>query len=210
MTEDVRAVARSYFTAELSPAHDWFHVERVEANAERLAARRADVDERVLRLSVLLHDIGRAREDRGEIEDHAEWGAEEAREILEERDAEEATVDAVAHCIRAHRYSNDVEPETAEAKVVSDADNLDALGAVGVARCFSYGGEIGSPIYDPSLPPEADDSVAGETQFNHVHKKLLDLPERMYTDAGRDLAEERAGFVREFAQRLEAEAAGER
>lgn len=97
-----------------------------------------------------------------------------------------------------------------EAKVLSDADNLDALGAVGLARCFTYGGERGSPIHDPSLPPEADDSAAGATQFNHVHLKLLDLPGRMYTDAGRELAVERAAFVEEFVRRFEREVAGER
>ena len=69
---------------------------------------------------------------------------------------------------------------------------------------------IGSPIHDPSLPPEADDTAAGRTQFNHIHEKLLDLPNRMYTDAGEALADERATFVRQFARRLEREVAGVR
>lgn len=157
---------------------------------------------------MLLHDIGRPKEEQDEIEDHAEWGATESERILREHDATQETIDAVCHCIRAHRYSNHIEPEAIEAKIVSDADNLDALGAVGIARCFSYGGERGLLIHDPSLPPEEDSSSAGMTQFNHLHKKILNLPDRMYTDAGRAFAEERSRFVREFTQRLKKEAAG--
>lgn len=210
MISDVRPVARSYFDAGMNPAHDWFHVRRVEANAETLLAEHPDADGTVVRLSVLLHDVGRAREDRGEIDDHADWGARESEEVLADHGASEETASAVAHCIRAHRYSNRVEPETVEAEILSDADNLDALGAVGLARCFAYGGERGSTIHDPALPPEADDSPAGATQFNHVHKKLLDLPNRMYTDAGQELADERAAFIETFARRFEREVAGER
>ena len=209
LLSDVRTVARSYFPDGMSPAHDWFHVRRVESNAERLLAARPGADGRVVRLAVLLHDVGRAREDRGEIDDHAEWGAAESERLLRERGAAEGTVAAVAHAVRAHRYSGPVAPETIEAELLSDADDLDALGAVGVARCFAYGGERGSPIHDPSLPPGADSTDAGRTQFNHLHEKLLDLPERMYTGAGRELAEERADFVRTFARRFEAEVDGE-
>lgn len=206
----VRPIARSYFRQETSPAHDWFHVRRVEVNADRLASAYADVDDTVIRLSALLHDIGRPKEDNDEIDDHAEWGAMESDRILREHGCVPERREAVSHCIRSHRYSNDVEPETLEAKVVSDADNLDAIGAVGIARCFAYGGELGSPIHDPSLPAEADLSAAGETQFNHLQKKLLDISNRMYTDAGRELAAERTEFVQAFADRFEDEVAGRR
>ncbi|UPM44454.1 HD domain-containing protein [Halocatena salina] len=208
MIENIRSIARSYFQPEMNPAHDWFHVQRVEANADRLVGDHPHVDTTCIRLSVLLHDIGRAKEDRGDIEDHAEWGATESARILDEHDATEETIDAVSHCIRAHRYSNHVTPETTEAKIVSDADNLDALGAVGIARCFTYGGERGLSIHDPALPPQEDGSPAGTTQFNHLHKKILDLPNRMYTDAGRELAKARREFVEEFTQRFEKETAG--
>lgn len=194
----------------MNPAHDWFHVQRVQANAERLLAHHPDANTKRIRLSVLFHDIGRAKEDQGDIEDHAEWGANESERILREHNAAQETIDAVGHCIRAHRYSNQITPETIEAKIVSDADNLDALGAVGIARCFTYGGERGLSIHDPSLPPEEDDSSAGTTQFNHLHKKILDLPNRMYTDAGKELAEKRSEFVRKFTQRLKQETAGYR
>jgi uncharacterized protein len=212
MIDEVRERARTYF-GDVAPAHDWQHVRRVAQMAETLAdeydSDECEVNEDVLMAAVWLHDIGRAREDRGEIEDHAEWGAKEAAEILSDLGADEDTIDAVQHCIRAHRYSNDVEPETREAAILCDADNLDALGAVGIARIFSYGGELGQPIHDPDLPPEDDESTAGETQFNHLHKKLLSLRDRMYTDAGREIAEERHDYVAEFAERFEREAMGE-
>lgn len=206
--EVVRSV-RSYFEAGTSPAHDWHHVRRVEANAERLAAATSDADLRTVRLAVLLHDVGRPKEARGEIDDHAAWGAAESRAVLRNHGVPEATRDAVSHCVRAHRYSNDVAPETPEAKVVSDADDLNALGAVGIARCFAYGGEHGTPMHGSSLLDGREGAVDEETQFDHVHEKLLELPERMHTDAGRELADERAAFVREFARRFEREVVGE-
>ncbi|PSP56696.1 phosphohydrolase [Halobacteriales archaeon QS_1_67_19] len=209
MRDEVRERARTYF-GDVAPAHDWHHVERVGRLAETLArSEGADVDGRVLFSAVWLHDIGRAKEDRGEIADHAEWGAREAGDILADLGADAETVDAVQHCVRAHRYSNDVEPETREAEILSDADNLDALGAVGIARIFCYGGEFGQTLYDPELPPEADDSAGGATQLNHLHEKVLTLRERMYTDAGREMAADRHEYVAEFAERFEREAMSE-
>lgn len=159
-------------------------------------------------MSVLLHDIGRAKEDQGKIEDHAAWGAKESRKILAEFEVEFETIDDVVHCIKAHRYSNEVEPVTPEAAILSDADNLDALGAVGLARCFAHGTEIGSSIHDPELPIDEDTTEAGQTQLNHLYKKILDLPNRMYTDTGKRIAEERREFVEQFIDRFEAEAQG--
>jgi uncharacterized protein len=207
MRWQVRERARTYFDG-VSPAHDWQHVERVARLAETLAEE-SDVDDDVLFAAVWLHDIGRAREDRGEIDDHAEWGAVEAAQILADLGADPETVEAVQHCIRAHRYSNDVKPETREAEILSDADNIDALGATGIARLFSYGGELRQPIHDPDLSPDGDDSDGGATQLDHLHEKLLSLRDRMYTEAGRELAAERHAYVAEFAARFEREAAGE-
>lgn len=204
---EIRARARSYFESSMSPAHDWHHVQRVEALADRLLSA-VDADERPVRLAVLLHDIGRAREDRGEIEDHAAWGAREARDILADHGVAAARIDAVCHAVAAHRYSTAPEPETREAEILSDADNLDALGAVGVARCFTYGGELGEVIHDPETPPRADDSADGVSQYNHFYKKILDLPDRMYTDAGREIAADRAAFVERFLERFDREVDG--
>ena len=226
----VRERAASYFDG-VSPCHDFEHVRRVVATAKRLADETErgvhgparDVDRDVLVAAGWLHDVGRAKESRGEIDCHAEWGAAEARDVLRdlaesEGDAgsddgaggvDDAFLGAVAHCVHAHRFSNDVEPESLEARVLSDADNLDATGAVGVARAFAYAGEHETTLYDPDLPPSEDDTDAGETSFNHFHKKILHLDDRMYTDAGEALAADRHAYVESFLDRFEREARGE-
>lgn len=208
--QQIESLAQSYFHDEMSPTHDWFHVQRVKTNAEELIANYSSADPTVVQLGVLLHDIGRAKEEEGVIEDHSEWGAEESEKLLREHGVSSETIEAVAHCIRAHRYSNETVPKMIEAKIVSDADNLDALGAVGLARCFAYGGQIGQPIHDPSLPPDVDNTGTGQTHFNHLHKKLLDLPNRMYTDAGKELADMRTTFIQQFIQQFEREVSGAR
>ncbi|WP_435155673.1 HD domain-containing protein [Haladaptatus sp. DFWS20] len=199
--------AKAHF-GDVAPAHDWHHVQRVANLAETLVEEH-EANETILFTAVWLHDIGRAREDRGEIDDHAEWGAEEARRILAEHDVTETEIEAIQHCIRAHRFSNDVEPETLEAKLLSDADNLDALGAVGIARNFCFSGELGQTLHDPNLPIDADNTTTGATAMNHFHKKILRLPESMYTDVGRRMANERQAFVEEFMERFEREVAGD-
>ncbi|MBS3760041.1 MAG: HD domain-containing protein [Halodesulfurarchaeum sp.] len=202
--------AKAYFSEGMNPAHDWHHVERVDANADRLRSEYQAVDDFVVRASVYLHDIGREREDTGEITDHAEWGARESETILREHGVAAERVSAISHAIRAHRFSRGPEPESLEAKILSDADNLDALGAVGIARCFTQGGDRGSPIHDPDLPPKADETEAGATQYNHFYKKLLDLPARMYTQTGREIAEDRREFMKQFLTRFDDEIAGDR
>lgn len=206
----IRETARSYFDNEPSPAHDWHHVQRVETLAECLLESYPAADEATVRLAVLLHDIGRPREDRGDVDDHARWGAQAAESILVDHGVPRDRIEAVCHAILVHRYSSDQEPESREAEILCDADNLDALGAVGVARCFTYGGEVGRPIHDPELTPDEDDTAAGATNYNHIRKKLLSLPDRMYTDAGAAVAADRVAYVRQFLGRFDREVAGER
>lgn len=197
----VRERARPYF-ADAVPAHDWQHVRRVERLAGGLAP--ADAELTVLRAAVFLHDIGREREARGEIDDHAAWGAVRARSILDDLDAPVDLTEHVAHCVRAHRYSTGPEPETLEACLLCDADNLDAMGAVGIGRCFAHGGVIGRPMH--GTPPDVE--CGG--QIAHIHSKLLSLRDRMYTDPGRELAERRHAFLERFIEQFTAELMGER
>jgi uncharacterized protein len=208
--DEIRETARSYFADELNPAHDWHHVQRVESLAKRLLEAYPDADVDTVRLSVLLHDIGRSLEDRGKITDHATWGAREAESILAEQGISQDRIDDVCHAIQVHRYSNDREPESLEAEILCDADNLDALGAVGIARCFTFGGELGKPMHDPEIPPGEDDTAVGATNYNHFYKKILDLPDRMYTEVGAEIAADRAAYVRQFLERFDREVAGER
>jgi uncharacterized protein len=202
MLETVRDRTRPFFE-DAAPAHDWRHVERVD----RLAAQLADdhdaaVDRTVLRAAVYCHDVGREREARGEIDDHAAWAARRVPDLLDGL-ADALTVERVAHCVRAHRYSGAVEPASAEARLLCDADNLDAMGAVGVGRAFAHGGALGEPMHG------SDDPRSGG-QLAHLHGKLLSLRERMYTDPGRELAARRHAVVERFVAEFEAELAGER
>lgn len=197
----------SEFFNDVNPAHDWNHVKRVQNLAEKLAVEE-DADLDVVKASALLHDIGREKEDDGEISNHAKWGAKKAEEILEGLGFEDEFIGKVQHCIRSHRYSKSPEPESLEAKVLSDADNLDALGAVGIARTFTYGGEHRSVIADPGLPVEADDSASGETSLNHLQKKILNLKDRMYTESGLETAVERHKYVESFVERFKEEMVG--
>lgn len=201
--ETIRKEAKTYFQ-DVSPSHDWHHVRRVLGLSRHLAGAE-DADTALVELAAVLHDIGRGRKDRGTIDDHALWGAGEAGAILDRNGYDPERIDAVQHCIRAHRYSNDVDPETPEARILSDADNLDALGAIGVARTFCYSGENGRILASPDLRPEDDDSDAGRTGLNHLVKKILNLRDRMYTSTAKTLAEQRHDVVLQFVKRLRKE-----
>jgi len=182
--EELRSEARAYYGE--GSAHGWEHALRVERLAARIADDEPEADERVVRFGAILHDIGRRKEAEGEIDDHAAWGAEESRRLLRAHGYDDATADCVAHCVEAHRYSTGPEPGTLEARVVADADDLDALGAVGVARTFAHGGSFDATV-------------------EHIHGKLLRLRDRMRTPAGRRLGEDRHRFIAEFAERFEEE-----
>ncbi|MFD1513227.1 HD domain-containing protein [Halomarina rubra] len=203
MLDTLRTRARPFF-AEAAPAHDWHHVERVERLATTLADDHAEaVDRDVLGASVLLHDVGREYEARGEVDDHAVFAAEQTPDLLGDL-ADERTVERVVHCVRAHRYSGSLEPATVEARVLCDADNLDAMGAVGIGRTFAHGGTLGEPMHGDGEDPRSGGQLA------HLRGKISSLRDRMYTDPGRELAAERHVVVERFIEEFEAELAGER
>ncbi|MFC5971464.1 HD domain-containing protein [Halomarina salina] len=218
MLDTLRDRTRPFFE-DAAPAHDWHHVERVDRLAGRLADEYEESDERsasdgsadrgttvdreILHASVYLHDIGREREAHGEVEDHAVWAAGQVPALLGDLTDGE-TVDRVRHCVRAHRYSGSVEPETVEAELLCDADNLDAMGAVGVGRTFAHGGTLGEPMHG-----DGDDPRSGG-QLAHLRGKISSLRDRMYTDPGRELAAGRHAVVERFVEEFEAELAGER
>jgi len=205
--ESIKQEASTYFS-DISPSHDWLHVKRVANLAEELQKTEGG-DLEILMLSVYLHDIGRAREDNGEIEDHATWGAKEAEKILSDYNYREKLIKEVKHCIEAHRYSNNIKPETVEAKILSDADNLDAIGASGIARTFSYSGESQQVLANLETPRDDEDAAKGETTLNHVREKLLNLKDRMYTEKGLEIAENRHKFTENFVKQFEAEMRGD-
>ena len=131
--------------------HDRFHIERVCNLAVRIA-KEENADLNVIKAAALLHDIARAKEDEGKIADHATEGAKMARKILEEVNFPKEKIAKVIHCIEAHRFKKRMEAKSLEAKILQDADRLDIIGAIGIARVFTRGGWGNKPIYDPTIP----------------------------------------------------------
>ena len=186
--------------------HDFDHVLRVLALAERLAqAEGADLE--IVRTAALLHDVARGRRERS-MPDHAQAGAEYARHLL--GGYPEEKVEAVAQAIAAHRFRSGPDPQTLEAEVLHDADKLDAIGAIGVARAFAYGGEKGQRIWAEVSPgyQESQETHYEHTPVHEYHMKLAKIQDRLLTESARRLAEERHAFMVAFFERLEREVRG--
>jgi uncharacterized protein len=191
--------------------HDFDHVLRVLLLARRIAmAESADLA--VVCTAALLHDVGESDGRR----DHHLRGAAVAREILADQPTE--LIEAVAHAIEAHRFRAEPAPRTLEAQVVSDADKLDAIGAIGVARAFAYAGEHGTAVWKRpwrEIAAAGGDAVRSPdalgSDYTPVHEfvyKLDLIPERLYTAAARTIAAERQAFMRTFFERLDEEVLG--
>jgi uncharacterized protein len=191
--------------------HDFDHVLRVLALAVRIA-RLEGADLGVVQTAALLHDVG---ESQGRADHHLR-GASIARDLLRGQPPE--FVEAVAHAIEAHRFRSEPVPRTLEARVLSDADKLDAIGAVGIARVFAYAGARGTPLWRMPWQEIAAQSVASDghppapdASYTPVHEfvyKLDRIPDRLFTATARAIAAERQAFMREFFDRLDMEAEG--
>jgi uncharacterized protein len=202
--------AKTYYHGAES-AHDFDHVLRVLALAERLA-RTEGADMEIVRAAALLHDITRAEEDAGRGGDHAQTAAARAREILLARGMAPEPVDAVAHAIAAHRFRGTTVPQTLEAKILFDADKLDSIGAIGIARAYAISGVLNQRLWSRSAP----NAVATREQHNANHTaaaefvvKLSKVRERIFTTTAHQIAEERHAFMADFFTRLEREVQGD-
>ena len=197
-----------------SPAcHDWEHTLRVRRNAMRIA-RAEGADALVVELAALLHDIGRPAElaDCGRT-CHAQLGAEMAAKLLKELGVEDvALIEHVAACVRTHRYrsrSPENRPQSLEAKVIFDADKLDGIGAIGIARSFHFAGRIGARIHNRAEEALADDSYSREdSAYREYLVKLRHVKDGMLTETGRQMAADRHRFMQEFFDELNIEAYG--
>ncbi|MBN1285313.1 MAG: HD domain-containing protein [Anaerolineae bacterium] len=198
--------ARRYYR-DAEAVHDFDHVLRVLALAERIAAAEG-ADLEIVRTAALLHDVERAAGDRTGG-DHAAMGAARARAILSEKHAAPDFIQAVAHAIHAHRFRSDITPQTLEAKVVFDADKLDSIGAVGVARAIGYGALHGQRLWG-EVPAGYDgrDIGAEHTPRHEFEYKLSKVKDGLYTAAGRAIAEGRHRFMVDFFARMADEIAG--
>lgn len=208
--------ARSWYPSN-DPVHGFDHVLRVYHLAVRLAqAEGADLE--IVRAAVLLHDAALGAEpvagDQSRS-DHHTVSADFAQKVLDAEGWSSDRIKAVQHCIRAHRFRDDSErPETLEAKVVFDADKLDAIGAIGVARAVAYAAQNGQPAF---ARPSDRFLETGEREMGEPHSayhenlyKLTRLLELMYTASGRAIAEERHRYMVAFFERLISEESGDK
>lgn len=183
-------------------AHDRAHVERVVATAKQLAASEG-ARQAVVVPAAWLHDCVTVPKDSDRRADASTRAADVAGDFLADAGYPAAAISAIRHAIAAHSFSAGIAPETVEAQVVQDADRLDALGAVGIARCLMVGGALDRPLYAPD-DPFCDARTPDDDTYtlDHFYAKLLRLPDTMQTDAGRAEADRRAAFVRTYLDRL--------
>ena len=191
--------------ADPGPAHDFLHVLRVAENARRIGeAEGARLE--VVVAAALLHELFNYPKGHPESHRSGDVCAEHAEVVLREEGCPAELIAPICACIRDHAFSKGVVPADLEGKVVQDADRLDAIGAIGIARCMATCAEMKRPFYSPVDPfcraREPDDKAWG---IDHVFKKLLRIPDVLHTSTARAMAEERVAFLRAFLAQLESE-----
>lgn len=192
-------------SAAADPAHDPAHIERVVRTARRLAAVEGARMEVVIP-AAWLHDCVVVPKDAPERRQASRMAAERAVGWLQEAGYPAAYLPAIAHAIAAHSFSARIPPETIEARVVQDADRLDALGAIGIARCLMLGGALGRPLYHPDEPlPRHRPPDDGRYTLDHFYAKLLTLADTMQTPSGRAEARRRTRHMQAFLEQLASE-----
>lgn len=186
-------------------AHDLAHTERVVSNALLLAKQEA-CDVEIVEAAAWLHDCVIIPKNDPDRNSASRLAAQKAAAYLRSSGFKEEKIGGVAHAIEAHSFSAGIPPKTVEAKIVQDADRLDALGAIGIARCFMVGGQLNRPIYQPKDPfclrREPDD---GKWTVDHFYTKLFKLPEMMNLESAKEEAERRVNFMKLFLERMDQE-----
>lgn len=208
-------------------AHDLDHILRVTNLCILLADSKSteeekDADLEVLIPAALLHDIARRQEDEDSTgrTDHAVIGAEMAKGILMDLGYNPGIISRVMDCIKTHRFRSGFAPDTLEAKILFDADKLDVIGAVGIARSFMLAGEHGEKIYrDVPIDEYIKENVGSNGRIKDVSKhtanmefelKLKRVPDRLYTEKAKEIARSRIGYMEMFFRTLKEEIDGER
>ena len=191
--------------ADAEGGHDWWHIYRVWKNACNIA-QSEDVDLLVVELGALLHDIADSKFHAG----NEEIGPQKARAFLEKIGVDESIILHISNIIRYVSFkggNHEQKFKSPELDVVQDADRLDAIGAIGIARTFNYGGFKNRALYDPSIPPKLDMTKeeykkSTAPTINHFYEKLLLLKDRMNTKTGKKLAEERHHYMEQFLEQF--------
>ena len=188
--------------------HDWFHIERVYKNA-LLIAEDEDVNLEIVALGALLHDIADAKFHQGD----ETVGPKKAQQFLQQQNVEQTTIEQVIKIIENISFKGgnfQQQFHSKELAIVQDADRLDALGAIGIARTFNYGGFKNRKLYDPAIAPKLnmtkEEYKKGDNPtINHFYEKLLLLKDRMNTQKGKQIAQERHLFMEKFLEQFYAE-----
>jgi len=192
--------------------HDWFHIERVYKNA-LLIAKDENVDTYIVSLGALLHDIADAKFHNGD----ETVGPKVARQFLESVHVSEVVIAHVENIISNISFKGgnfDQKFMSPELDVIQDADRLDAIGAIGIARCFNYGGFKNRKLYDPAIPvnlnmTKAEYKKSTAPTINHFYEKLLLLKDKMNTVTGKKIAEQRHEYMEQFLNQFYREWNGE-
>ncbi len=193
--------------------HDWFHIERVYKNALAIA-KNENVDNTVVALAALLHDIADPKFYNGD----ESIAPQKASEFLLKQNVDSKIIEHVTQIIENMSFKNSFDLNTSftskEMEIVQDADRLDAIGAIGIARCFNYGGFKNRPLYNPDIPPKlnmtkAEYKAAKAPTINHFYEKLLLLKDQMNTKTGKQIAEKRHAFMEQYLNQFYAEWEGE-
>lgn len=191
--------------------HDWFHIERVYKNA-LYKLQYEKVDSLVVQLAALLHDIADSKFNNG----NEDIGPQKAGTFLNSLNINPSVVQHVQHIIKNMSFKNSLGAQTftsAEMLVVQDADRLDAIGAIGIARAFTYGGFKNRELYNPNIAPNLNQTKeayknSGAPTINHFYEKLLLLKDKMNTQTGKQLAQKRHQFMLQYLDQFYAEWAG--
>ena len=199
--------------ADAEGGHDWFHIERVYKNA-LLISKKEDVDVTVVSLGALLHDIADYKFHDGD----ETVGPSKARNFLQSQNLSEEKIEHVVNIIQNVSFKGGNIDQTFYSKeldVIQDADRLDAIGAIGIARTFNYGGFKNRKMYDPDIKPDLNMTpeeykISNAPTINHFYEKLLLLKDLMNTETGRTIAEDRHLFMEKFLKQFYAEWNGEK
>jgi uncharacterized protein len=214
-TLDIIETTKAFVKSELANAeggHDWFHTERVFKNA-LLISEKENVDELTVSLAALLHDIADPKFYNGD----ETLGPKTARKFLFDNNIDSQIIEHVVAIIENMSFKNAFDSgqkfTSLEMKVVQDADRLDAIGAIGIARCFNYGGYRNRALYDPKIAPKLNmtknDYKSSEAPtINHFYEKLLLLKDKMNTKTGTQIAAERHKYMEGFLKQFYAECVG--
>lgn len=211
MTEEeiisrIEEEAKQYFD-KAPPCHDWSHINRVYDTALQILDNEGG-NILIVKLAVFLHDLGRQKESEDpENLDHAQISAEYASRILDKYDINKEIKEQIIHCVSSHRFKKSNPPKILEAKILFDADKLDSIGAIGLARAYAFCGEEGLKLYSDKnylgTGYEKDHSPLTEFRF-----KLSLIKDRMLTETGKLMAQERHQYMADFFERLNKEIRG--